>query len=125
MGQPKGGQKINFWLERAVFSIYFAWITLATVLNVSAALKFYDWNAFGITDEFWTIIMIPVAAMIAGIVSLKYRNRAYASVVIWAFVALIVKHSGVYPNITYIAGGVVIAFAVIIVWISRKVLSTG
>ena len=44
------GSKITYWLERFVFSIYFAWVTLATVLNVSSALKFYNWDGFGVSE---------------------------------------------------------------------------
>ncbi len=108
------GAPINYWLERLVFSLYFAWITLATVLNVSSALTFYQWDGFGISDVTWTSIMIPVAALVASLVFFTYRDKAYASVVVWAFVALAVKHFEQYPIIGYLAIGVVVLFAVYI-----------
>lgn len=88
----QSGAARNYWLERLVFSLYFAWVTLATVLNGASALLFYDWDGFGISEVTWTIIMVVVAVLITAYVSLKYRDVAYAGVVVWAFVAFAVKH---------------------------------
>jgi len=105
---------INYWLERLVFSLYYGWITLATVLNVSSALSFYNWDGFGISEVTWTSIMIPVAALVTSVVFFKYRDKAFAAVVIWAFVALAVKHLDQYPIIGYLSIGVVIIFSIFI-----------
>lgn len=104
------GGKVNFWGERLVFSLYFAWITLATVLNVSAALKFYQWDGFGLSEVTWSLIILPVAVAITTAAVWKYRDTGYAVVVIWAFVALVVKHWGENPSIAYLAIGVVLLF---------------
>lgn len=99
-------QPLNFWAERLVFSLYFAWITLATVLNVSSALSFYDWDGFGISEVNWSIIMLTITSVIAAAVFLKYRDRGYAAVVVWAFLALVVKHWEIYPVLAYLSIGV-------------------
>ncbi|MFK8162168.1 MAG: hypothetical protein AB8H12_06855 [Lewinella sp.] len=106
----------SYWLERLVFSLYFAWITLATVLNVSSALHFYGWDGFGIAEVTWTIIMIVIAALIAGYTSRRYRDPAYAGVVVWAFVALAIKHWAGTPVLGMLAGAVAVVFAGIMVW---------
>jgi len=116
--------EVSFWGEQLVISLYFAWITLASVLNVSSALHFYNWEGFGISQEVWTMIMLPIAAIIGGLVSWKYKNRAYAGVVIWAFVALIVRHLDVLPMIAYISGAVVITFVFLIGIISKTLTTT-
>jgi len=103
-GIEGSGGKMNYWLERLVFSVYFAWITLATVLNVSSALYDHGWDGFGITEVTWTVIMVVVAALIAGYTSRRYRDAAYAGVVIWAFVALAVKHFGAGTQVLGILG---------------------
>jgi len=114
------GDKLNFWTEKFVFNIYFAWITLATVLNFAAAFKLYEWDGFGVSEVTWALIMLPVAALIAGITSWKYKSIAYAGVVIWAFIALVVKHQGVYMELVYLSIAVVVLFALIIVAIGRN-----
>lgn len=86
------GGKINFFAERLVFSLYFAWITLATVLNVASALHFYDWTGFGISQLNWTYIIGAVAIAITSYTALKFRDFIYPMVVIWAFTALAVRH---------------------------------
>ncbi len=108
---------LNYWLERLVFSLYFAWITLATVLNVSSALHFYGWAGWGVSEVTWTIIMVLIAALIAGYTSRRYQDVAYAAVVIWAFVALAAKHWGAQTQVlSYVAGAVAVVFAGIAVW---------
>jgi len=108
---------VNYWLERLVFSLYFAWITLATVLNVSSALHFYGWDGFGISEVTWTIVMVVIAALIAGYTSRRYRDAAYAGVVVWAFVALAVKHFGAGTQVLGMLGGAVaVVFAGLLVW---------
>lgn len=114
------GGEVNFWGERLVFSLYFAWITLATALNVSAALSFYQWDGFGISDLTWAIIILPIIALIATAVVLKYKDIGYAAVVIWAFIALVVKHWEAYPILAYISIGVIIWFTGLMVLSGKK-----
>lgn len=106
----KSGEQLNYWTEELVFNIYFAWVTLATALNVSAALKFYQWEGFGISDMTWTVVIMIVAAIIAGAVFWKYRKKTYAIVVIWAFAALFVKHANDYPQLGHLAIGIILIF---------------
>lgn len=116
-GVEASGAAVNYWFERLVFSLYFAWITLATVLNVASALHFYGWDGFGISEVTWTIVMVVVAALIAGYTSRRYRDVAYAGVVVWAFVALAVKHFGAGTQVLGMLGiAVAVAFAGIMVW---------
>lgn len=98
-----GGQ-VSFWAERLVFSLYFAWITLATVLNVASALDFYGWGGFGIPEVNWTLIIGGVAIAITSYTALKFRDFIYPLVVVWAFVALGVRHWGETTALVGLAG---------------------
>jgi hypothetical protein len=110
----------SYWLERLVFSLYFAWVTLATVLNVASALNFYGWDGGPLSLVTWTVVMVAVAALIAGYVSLKYRDVAYAGVVVWAFVAFAAKHFDAGTQVLGMLGvAVVVVFAAIMVWNAR------
>lgn len=116
----ESGIPLDYWPERFVFSIYFGWVTLATVLNIAAALNFYDWNGFGLTEVNWSVIIIPIAAFITGAVVWKYRDIPYAGVVIWAFTALAVKRWTDFPTIAYLSLGVIAAFVVLILTTGRR-----
>lgn len=118
----------NYWLEHIGFSLYFAWITLASALNISTALAFYGFDGFGISEVIWSIGFIAVVAIIAGMVFMKYRDRAYAGVVIWAFIALTIKQIDAYPMIGYISIAVIVVFAGLIIFrgeaVRPKLVST-
>ena len=101
---------MSYWPERFVFSIYFAWITLATALNITAALQFYKWTGFGLGEMTWSITILCVTALIATTVFLKYKDGAYAGVVVWAFVALVVKHLPANPTLGYLSIVVTVIF---------------
>lgn len=116
----KDDAPVNYWAERIGFSLYFAWITLATGLNVSAALAFYNWDGFGLSALNWAIIMLPVLALVGGLVFRKYRDIAYAGVVVWAFVALVVRHWEAYPILAYIAIGVAVLFIALMFIAGKK-----
>ena len=114
---------IDYWPEKFVFSVYFGWITLASALNITAALVFYNWDGFGLGDIPWSIAILVVAALIAGVVSWKYKDVAYAGVVIWAFVALVVKHLSSNPILAYLSIAVVVIYFVLVVVMKKTAVT--
>lgn len=119
----KSEPSLNYWPEKFVFSVYFAWITLATALNITAALVYYQWGGFGLGDLPWSVAILSVAALIAGTVFWKYKDIAYAGVVIWAFIALVVKHFGSNPTLGYLSIVVVAIFGLFVIVESRRRLA--
>lgn len=114
----------NYWLEKFPFSIYFAWITLATALNISSALAFYGWDGAGLSEVNWTLAIMVVAAAIAGHIAYHKRDIAYAGVVIWAFLAIALKHSGSISSITagaYIVMGFFLVLIAVLITKKRSV----
>lgn len=93
------------WLVRVPFSVYFGWITVATIANITIFLVSIGWNGFGFSDSFWTIIVLLVGAMIGVWRMLRDRFFAYGLVLIWAYGAILFKHlsetgfSGQYPGV--------------------------
>lgn len=65
------------------FAIYFAWICVATIANISAHLSSTRWEQFGISDQYWTVIMLAVAAALGAWLSVRFRAPAVAVVLIW------------------------------------------
>ncbi|MFA5155145.1 MAG: tryptophan-rich sensory protein [Patescibacteria group bacterium] len=95
------------WLLRLPFSVYFGWITVATIANITVFLVSIGWSRFGLSEIFWTIAILLVGALIGAWRTLKDRAAAYGLVLIWAYGAILYKHlaesgfSGKYPVIIW------------------------
>lgn len=89
------------------FSVYFGWITVAAIANVTVFLVSIGWNGFGIADFVWTSIIIGVGAFIGILRMLKDKNAIYGFVLIWAYIGILIKHvsdtgfEGQYPTVIY------------------------
>ncbi len=90
---------------RVPFGLYFGWITVATVANVSVLLVSMEWNGFGISPATWTVIVLAVALVIAVVTMYSIRSVAYGLSVAWAYSWILVRHlspagyGGLYPEI--------------------------
>jgi hypothetical protein len=104
-------EKIAFHLP---FSVYFGWITIASIANVAATLVSVNWDGFGISQETWAIIIVIIALLIAMLVALTRKDIAYGLVVIWALLGIAAKQS---PNqsivITTEVGTIILAITLI------------
>ncbi|WP_313247748.1 TspO/MBR family protein [Sporosarcina ureae] len=87
------------------FSIYFGWITIATIANITAFLVSIEWDGLGLSDVTWTIIILFVGAAIGILTTIRCQDIAYALVLIWAYYGIYSKHTsesgfnGEYPSI--------------------------
>ncbi len=77
---------------RAPFSIYFGWITVAAIANITVFIVSTGWGGFGIADFVWTSIILMVGAMIGILRMRKDKNVAYGMVLIWAYSWILFKH---------------------------------
>lgn len=67
---------------------------MATVANAAYVLYDAGWDGFGISDIVWTVVMLAIATVITGIIVLRYRDWAYAAVILWALAGIVVKQAG-------------------------------
>jgi len=87
------------------FSIYFGWITVATIANATALLVSMDWNRFGIPETVWTMIILVVGLAIGALTMFRNKDLGYGLVIIWAYIGILIKHlsdsgfGGKYPLI--------------------------
>lgn len=106
-------------LIKIPFGVYFGWVTVATIANITAFLVSIGWEGFGIPETIWTIIILLVGFLIATVVIVRDRNIAYALTIIWAYTGILVKHSSdtgfnsQYPSVIS-AVSICIAFLVIV-----------
>ena len=107
---PEAGGK-EFWLVRVPFSIYLAWICVATVANVSALLLDIGLNpSYG---GIITAIMIIVLLSVLYMVQRQQRNWPFSLVVIWALSGIIIARSWDQHAIIIITAAAGILFAVL------------
>jgi hypothetical protein len=80
------------WFAQIPFSIYLAWISVATIVNIASALYISGWNGWGINDSGWTAIMLIIGTVIAAIVAIQKSDFAFTLVYVWAYVAIALRH---------------------------------
>lgn len=75
------------------FSVYFGWITVATIANVTTLLVSTGWGRFGLTESTWTIILLIVGTILGGFTTLKTKKLGYGCVLIWAYWGIWIRHT--------------------------------
>jgi hypothetical protein len=79
---------------RLPFSIYFGWITVATIANTVTMLVSFGWNGFGVSESIWMIIALVAGVVIGVSRMLKNKDIAYGLVIVWAYFGILMKHIG-------------------------------
>jgi hypothetical protein len=98
------------------FSVYFGWITVASIANITTLLVSLKWNGFGVSELIWTSIILIVGAMIGATRGIYDKNIAYLLVLIWAYTGILIKHTSttgfdsLYPTIIYTVYICLVAF---------------
>ena len=87
------------------FSIYFGWITIATIANVTVLLVSIGWEGLGLAETTWTVVVLAVGLIIATATMIKNRDIAYGLVIVWAYAGILLRHispegfAGQYPTV--------------------------
>lgn len=69
---------------RIPFSLYTAWICLATIANISALQISSGWDNIGMSAMHWTLVKLALVGTIGASVILKLRDIPFILVVAWA-----------------------------------------
>lgn len=108
-GQASRGE---WWTTHLTFSIYLGWATVATVANITVMLYDMGWNGGPIAPEWWTVIMLAIAAVLGLFFGLRLRDAAYVLVLAWAFAGIWVKQSAT-PVVAWTAAVLAVVMAVV------------
>src|SRR6056297_599597 len=95
-------------------SVYFGWISVATIANTAALLTSIGWEGGAISEAAWAIIMIVIATVLGFILLVKKDDIYYTAVIVWALLGIAIKRlraDTTNPGIGYIA----IAFMVLLI----------
>ncbi len=114
--RPKGRLR----LARVPISVYFGWIAIATIANITAFLVSIDWDGFGLPGVFWTIAVIAAGFGLTVAMLVRYQDVAFAAVVVWAFAGIaarrIIEGTPEGPGVliaAIVAGLVIIVFGAV------------
>ena len=114
------------------FSIYFGWITVATIANATTLLVSIGWDGFGISEPVWTSIIIAVGLIIGIATIISNRDLAYGLVFIWAYAGILIRHTsaegfaGQYPeviNTVIISLGLLLLVHLYVIILNKRELS--
>jgi hypothetical protein len=89
--KEKFGKRERFFITLP-FSIYFGWITVATIANFTVLLVSENWNNFGVSPEIWTILLLLIGTVIYLAKFSEDRNILYSLVFVWAYFGILMKH---------------------------------
>jgi len=118
---------------RLPFSVYFGWITVATIANATALLVYLGWGRFGISQQIWTITALFTGLIISMAVSIKNSDVAYAFVILWAYFGILYKHlsyisaggfGGKYPEVIIAILISLIVIMISIIFIQRRTIGS-
>jgi len=79
------------YLFQIPFSVYLGWIAVASIANITAWLVDSGWRGGTLSEETWALGLIGMAALLGIFMLLKRRDTAFALVIAWALVGILIK----------------------------------
>lgn len=86
--------QVERWTVDTPFSIYLAWASIATILNIAVALKAANWSGAGIPTSDWAVTLIGIATGITLTIVTARSNLAYSATIVWALLGIIAQQGG-------------------------------
>lgn len=99
------------WLLRLPFTVYLAWICVATIANVSALLARNSALVNAVNPTLVTSIMLAMAAGLAAMMTWRFQVPAFALVVMWALYGIYLRWHG--SDFDVLAGTAQILFVIL------------
>lgn len=103
------------WLIQIPLSIYLAWISVATLVNVALTLYNSGWSGWGISPQVWSAMALIAGGAIAATVSFQQTDIAFVLVFVWAYVAIAVRQANIL-SVAATAGGLAIALILFLIF---------
>ncbi|MEB7852899.1 tryptophan-rich sensory protein [Staphylococcus equorum] len=86
--------------NRLPFSIYFGWVTLATIVNIfTLAVSNNIETILGLNELSWTIILLIVATVIGAFIAISFKDWLFPLVLIWPLYAIYSENNNDYLNL--------------------------
>ena len=78
-----GATRIEHLALYLPFSLYTAWISLATIANASVLQTNNGWDDVGISAVQWTLLKLAIAGAVGAVMIIRVRDIPFALVVAW------------------------------------------
>ena len=106
---PQGAER---WTLQLPVSLYLAWISVATIANITAFLVSagVTQSFLGIAGPVWSALLLVVAAAIGVFFLWRFRDYAFAAVLLWAFYGVYVAR----PEVSTVVLGVAVAAGLVL-----------
>jgi translocator protein len=99
----KSESTAELWLARIPFNIYFGWVTVATILNITIALVYLNVTVSPLLTTVLGCLLLVAATALGIMMQIRFANAAFPLTVAWAITAIAVKQSGQSTAIVTIA----------------------
>lgn len=115
-------------LVRIPFSVYFGWITIATIANIVVFLVQLGWNQFGLPETVWTVIILIVGLLITCFTSVINSDFFYLLVTLWAYVGILIEQTsktgwnGSHPLIIGTLCGCIIIIVIVLLIVVKELI---
>ncbi|MFH1032576.1 MAG: hypothetical protein V1767_08470 [Chloroflexota bacterium] len=125
IGKSATSLKVQY-LVHLPFSVYLGWITIATIANITALLVEINWNRLGVSEQFWTVLVVIVGIAITLGMLIKRGDIYYCLVVDWALLGILLKRMASFPVVqnvivVTIIGLVLITLGIVVQILRKKV----
>lgn len=105
---------VETWVARIPYALYFGWLTVATILNITVYFKATGFDLAGLSEAGWAMAILVVGLFVGLFVFNRYRSVAYILAFCWAYAAIAVeqKYAGFVPVVAIVGAMVTALFAV-------------
>ena len=79
-------------LTRSAFSVYFAWISVAMIANVTVYLVKIGFGGFGLSETAWLVIVLALGVLLSAVVLMQMRDILFGLVFLWAYAGILLRH---------------------------------
>ncbi|MBD8035873.1 tryptophan-rich sensory protein [Solibacillus sp. A46] len=105
--------------ERFPFSFYLAWISVATIANMSYVLKYYNVD-LGISEVAGSIVLVAVAVILGYLAVALSHDIFFVLVIVWALIGIAVKTDDTTMQYGTIALTIILIIASLIRYMRNK-----
>lgn len=104
----------ELWCVEAPFRMYLAWISVATLANVSAWVEAHSLLPVGMSAESFAIGLVLLATVVSALVGALRHDALYLAVIVWALIGIVIRN-GASSAVSGVAmAGVLIASALML-----------
>ncbi|MFW5790697.1 MAG: tryptophan-rich sensory protein [Bacillota bacterium] len=80
---------VNYRWLTVPFSIYLAWISVATVANITVWQTAINWGRLGRSESFWFVIILIVIVLLTAFFLKFFKDYIYSLVILWALTGIL------------------------------------